>query len=150
MCNMAWNRCTYCARKEARSKLEISTSSSRSKSRLLKFLSEITREVREDNALVREIMHTHTRYSKRLLINTTRHFRVTSDGWVMQTIIMQNIIADELSDILSIKLKYAINGKISISTRALCFTYGWILNTVLFFSIRKILKSKHHITSYYS
>lgn len=41
---------------------------------------EITREVREDNALVREIMHTHTRYSKRLLINTTRRFRVTSDG----------------------------------------------------------------------
>jgi len=111
---------------------------------------EITREVREDNALVREIMHTHTRYSKRLLINTTHRFRVTSDGWVMQTIIMQNIIADELSDILSIKLKYAINGKISISTRALCFTYGWILNTVLFFSIRKVLKSKHHITSYYS
>lgn len=149
---MARNRCTYCARKEARSKLEISASSSRSKSRLLKFLSEITREVREDNALVREIMHTHTRYSKRLLINTTRRFKVTSDGWVMQTI-MQNIIADELSDILSIKLKYAINGKISISTHAVFYIRMNIKHGIIFFLLEKYWNQSiilHRIIKSYS
>lgn len=83
-----------------------------------------------------------TWYSKRLLINITRRFKITSDGWVVQNIIMQNIKTDnELPDISSIKLKCAINGKIFISARALYFTYRWILNTI-FFSIRKHCETK--------